>query len=130
MQSGETRPPVQKPEPVYMSMSNTQQPVFQGIPQQVPGQVVIINNSGGNGNSTASLVLGIIAVMCSLLGFVVCFTWLVGWIFAVLAVVFGHLGLANAKQRGGSGTAVVGLICGYLTLALYLIPFIFAAAYV
>tara|TARA_Y100001935_G_scaffold83457_1_gene69426 strand:+ start:1771 stop:2163 length:393 start_codon:yes stop_codon:yes gene_type:complete len=129
MQPGQPRPPVQKPEPVYIPAGSIHQPVFQGIPQQMPGQMVIINNSGGNGNSTASLVLGLIAVMCSILGFGVCFTWLVGWIFAVLAVVFGHIGLANSKHRGGSGTAIVGLICGYLTLAFYLIPFIFVAAY-
>ena len=129
MQSGETRPPVQKPEPVYIPASSIQQPVFQGIPQQMPGQMVIINNSGGNGNSTASLVFGLIAVMCSILGFVICLTWLVGWIFAILAVIFGHIGLANSKNKGGSGTAIVGLICGYLTLAIYLFPFIILAAY-
>ena len=64
-----------------------------------------------SGLAVASLALGI--------------TW-VGWIGSVLAVVFGHVALANIRERNqsGRGMAIAGLVLGYIgmaTLALFVV---------
>jgi hypothetical protein len=58
-----------------------------------------------SGYAIASLVLGI--------------TWW-GWIGSVLAVIFGHIGLAQIRERGqgGRGMAIAGLVLGYVGLAM------------
>ena len=58
-----------------------------------------------SGYAIASLALGI--------------TWL-GWIGSVLAVIFGHVALAQVRDgtRSGRGMAIAGLVLGYAGLAL------------
>lgn len=62
----------------------------------------------------ASLVLGICGVM---------FSWFIFGIPSILAVVFGHVALAKAKQGTGSGRelAIAGLIIGYVIIGLGLL---------
>lgn len=66
-----------------------------------PGQVA---NSGTNGLSIASLVLGIL--------------WLWG-VGSILAIVFGHVGKKQIREQGqgGNGLATAGLVLGYLGVA-------------
>jgi hypothetical protein len=66
-----------------------------------------------SGLSIAALALGI--------------TWL-GWIGSVLAVVFGHVALAQIRDngQGGRGMAIAGLVLGYVGLAT-LTLFVFVA---
>lgn len=60
----------------------------------------------GNGRAIAALVLGILAV-------VLCWLSIFDIVFVVLAIVFGFLGLSDAKRGGtGRGMALTGLICG------------------
>ena len=114
----------QAPAPVYIQNSPVQQPMMYGVPQGVGGQTIVISQSQGNGMATTSLVLGIIGILCYGLGFVVCLTWFVGWLFAILAVIFGHIGHANGSANGTGGQGVAGFLLGYLTLAGYLLPFL------
>lgn len=79
-----------------------------------------------NGVAIAALVLGIVAIVLGvwipipILGLVVMF---LAFVPAVLAVVFGHVGLRVAARTGGlgRGASVTGLILGYLTLAISVI---------
>jgi hypothetical protein len=65
--------------------------------------------SGTNAPATAAMVLGIIAVTIAWLPFIVVF----GVIAAVLALVFGTLGVRRAGPSGaGKSRAIVGLITG------------------
>jgi Domain of unknown function (DUF4190) len=59
----------------------------------------------GNGKAIAALVLGILAI-------VFCWTSVFDVIPVALAVVFGFLGLGDAKRGGGGrGMAISGLVC-------------------
>ena len=60
----------------------------------------------GNGKAVAALVLGIISV-------VLFWTTFFDAIFIILALIFGFLGLNDARNRGGRGRgqALAGLIC-------------------
>lgn len=57
--------------------------------------------------ATASLVFGILGLVTS------CCTF---GVFSLIAVIFGHVALGETKHgaRGGHGSAVAGLILGYL----------------
>ncbi|HTR56237.1 MAG TPA: DUF4190 domain-containing protein, partial [Kofleriaceae bacterium] len=62
----------------------------------------------GNGLAVASMVLGILAIV---------FFWLgpLCWILAVLAIIFGAIGIGKANKVGkGKGMAIAGLACGLL----------------
>ncbi|MBC7783658.1 MAG: DUF4339 domain-containing protein [Burkholderiales bacterium] len=69
--------------------------------------------AGANGMAIASLVLGIIAMMtwCA---------WCIGFVPAVLAIVFGHIarGQIRRGQGNGDGMALAGLIMGYIAGSL------------
>lgn len=59
-----------------------------------------------NGPATASMVLGI-------LGVALLWVPVVGFVLAILAVVFGGLGLSKANAGGGNkGQAIAGLVLG------------------
>ena len=70
-----------------------------------------------SGLAVASLVLGLV--------------WIY-WIGSILAVIFGHIALAETKRDprvGGRGMAVAGLVLGYLGLGtLLLVLMVFTAA--
>jgi hypothetical protein len=77
---------------------------------QPPQQVQARETSG---KATASLVLGILAVLL----FVV---W-ASFIFGPLAIVFGVMGRNEIKanpMKGGYGTATAGMVCGIIGIAL------------
>lgn len=61
-----------------------------------------------NGFAVAALVLGLVWVL---------------WIGSVLAVIFGHVALAQIRESSGwqrgRGLAIAGLLLGYLALALF-----------
>jgi hypothetical protein len=74
------------------------------------------------GLSTASLVLGILSM--------VCFLMLTG----IPAIITGHIARSRAKRQpdvyGGSGMALAGLILGYLSIPLTIVSLAIAAALV
>ncbi|MGH9465875.1 MAG: DUF4190 domain-containing protein [Terriglobales bacterium] len=70
-----------------------------------------------NGLAIASLVLGIL--------------WFY-WLGSILAVVFGHVALAQIRRSGGSSTgrgmAIAGLVLGYVGIAFLILIIVFAVS--
>ncbi len=74
----------------------------------------------GNGLAVAGLVCGII-------GLVLCWVPVLGWILALLGIIFGAIGNSKAKNGAkGKGMALAGLILGVIGLVLGVALFIFA----
>jgi hypothetical protein len=76
---------------------------------------MVVTAAPANGLATASLVLGILSVVFFWLGFF-------GIIMAILAVVFGAVGLSRAG--GGApnrGLAVAGLVLGIVSILLFVV---------
>ncbi|MGO8687118.1 MAG: DUF4190 domain-containing protein [Candidatus Dormibacteria bacterium] len=77
----------------------------------------------GNGVALTSMVLGLVGVVLS---------WLpiFDFVFAVLAIVFGTLGISSADRRGGAGKgmAVAGVVLGVVTLAISIAMWVFIYA--
>ena len=91
-----------------------------GMPGGMPG-----GQPQGNGMAVAGLVLGII-------GLVFCWVAILGWILALLGVIFGGLGMGKANKIGGrgKGMAVAGLVCGVLGLIIGISVFFWALSHV
>lgn len=77
-----------------------------------------------DGLGVASMVLGILAVLAAVFTF--CLVWL-NLPLAILAIILGHVGRSSYRRTAGrpSGTAMTGLICGYLALAITAVIWIF-----
>ena len=77
--------------------------------------------------ANSGLTLGITGIALTIAGpFVEGLTCLVGWLFGLLGIIFGHIGAARGKQIGiGRAQGIIGLTLGYITLALYIVPVIF-----
>jgi hypothetical protein len=98
-------------------------PPQQGYPQPMgymPPQYGTPLVNPGQGLGVASMVLGILALplMC-LKG--------VGLLAAIAAVIMGHIAHAQSKRANGqaNGMALAGLICGYISLAIVVLIFVF-----
>jgi hypothetical protein len=67
----------------------------------------------GNGMAVAGLVLGI-------LGAVLFFVPFIGWILAILGIIFGAVGNSKANKIGGKGKgmAIAGLVLGLIGLVV------------
>ena len=82
----------------------------------------------GNGIGVAAGVMGIVGLVLSFIP-VLDFA---GAVLAVLAVVFGAVGIHRAKTLGGAskGMAVTGLVCGVVALAIafWFIAVLFSAS--
>jgi len=73
----------------------------------------------GNGLAVAALVLGILSIVLFWFPFV-------NWILALLAIIFGAIGMAKGKRVGkGRGMAITGLVCGVLCVAISVISILF-----
>lgn len=125
--------PNNQPQPVPIQSAPISQPIqpvqpmLYGQPQPMMAQNIMVAHNSGNGASTTGLVMGILAISTFALGFIpfLCFFFLFSWLFALLAVIFGHIGASQGSKTGvGGGQGVAGLVLGYLTLAGYLIPFL------
>lgn len=88
--------------------------------QQVIYQSVVRQPS--NGMAVTALVLGIVAIVFGIwipIPIFGLFMMFVAFLPAVLAVVFGHVGLNNSARAGvGRSGAITGLVLGYLVIAL------------
>ncbi|DAC19227.1 MAG TPA: hypothetical protein D7H90_02740 [Candidatus Poseidoniales archaeon] len=125
--------PNNQPQPVPIQSAPVSQPIqpvqpmLYGQPQPMMAQNIMVAQNSGNGASTTGLVMGILAISTFALGFIpfLCFFFLFSWLFALLAVIFGHIGASQGSKTGvGGGQGVAGLVLGYLTLAGDLIPFL------
>lgn len=91
-------------------------------PVATPQTVYVANHTSGE--AIASLVLGILAwPTIAAFGF--------GIVFGILAVIFGHLARGKIRRAqppgsiGGDGMAIIGLILGYIAIAIGLIVLLF-----
>jgi len=79
-----------------------------------PPPAVPVPQSKTSGLAIASLVLGILAVVLTL----IC----IGPLFAIPAIICGHLACSRIKRSGGAlggkGLAIAGFVTGYASLAL------------
>lgn len=74
----------------------------------------------GNGLAVASMVLGICTV-------VFCWVPFFNWLLALLAIIFGAIGLGKAKRvNRGKGAAVAGLVTGVVGALLGVAIFVLA----
>jgi thiamine transporter ThiT len=66
--------------------------------------------------AVAALVLGILSIVLSWIPYV-------DFVLAVLAIIFGAVGLSAANKRGGAGKgmAITGLVLGVVTIVLGII---------
>ncbi|WP_174843925.1 DUF4190 domain-containing protein [Cryobacterium sandaracinum] len=92
--------------------------------QQIIYQQVI--KAPTNGMAITSLVLGIVAIITGIwipIPILGLFMMFLAFLPAVLAVIFGHVGLRNATRLGGigRGASLTGLILGYITLGISVI---------
>ncbi|GHD43769.1 DUF4190 domain-containing protein [Mycetocola manganoxydans] len=91
--------------------------------QQVIYQSVVKQPS--NGMAVTALVLGIVAIVFGIwipIPIFGLFMMFVAFLPAVLAIVFGHVGLNNSARAGiGRGGAITGLVLGYLVVALSIV---------
>lgn len=95
------------------------------FPQHPP--VIYIQRPPSNGTAVASMILGIVAIVIApwaLIPFFGLAVVAVAFIPVVLAVALGHNGLRTSKRLGGTGhgSAMAGLVMGYISLALCIIP--------
>lgn len=95
------------------------------MPQQPQSQYLYhhIVRPPSNGTAVAALVLGIIGIAIGIWSFIPIlglFSAITGFLPALLGVIFGHLGLAKARQLNGLGhtSALTGLVLGYVTLGV------------
>jgi hypothetical protein len=86
----------------------TPPPYYPPVVYQQP--VMFVAAQPTSGLATASLVCGILGLI---------FGWCLFGIPSLIAVVLGHMGLAETKNGtvGGRGSAIAGLILGYLVVA-------------
>ncbi len=114
------------PRPAPATMQPPVVPVGRPIPVvpvvpvvRVMPVVPVIVKPPFSGKATASLVLGILALLSACV--------LVGGLPGVLAVIFGHLALGDIRrsggQLGGHGYAIAGLILGYFSIGLAILIF-------
>lgn len=77
-----------------------------------------------NGFAVAALVLGILAAVVGIwapIPFVGLVFAMVATLPAILAVVFGHIGVGTWRRLGvGRGAAVAGLVLGWVTIGIIL----------
>jgi hypothetical protein len=135
-----TQPQAYQPQVYPQNQYQPQQPVYpqaypqQGYPQQpgypqapmYPQQMGYAApmygapSNAGQGLGVASMILGILALPAT------CF-YGTGLVFAILAVIFGHIARTQSQRANGqaNGMAVAGLICGYIALAIVVIAIVF-----
>lgn len=77
----------------------------------------------GNGLAVAAMICGILAI-------VLFWVPVLGWILALLGVIFGAIGISKANKVGkGKGMAIAGLACGVLSVIISIaVIFLFVSA--
>ena len=87
------------------------------FPGEAPSAAAPAGEARTDGKATASLVLGLLSLVCGLLA-------------GIPAIILGHISLSNIKKSGGrlkgEGIALAGLIMGYISVVA--IPFILIIA--
>jgi hypothetical protein len=72
------------------------------------------NNTTGKNNSTASMVLGIISVVCWFFGYSAILSIILGIIGLVLAINTKKAGYDNGMRKAGFVLSIIGIVGGAL----------------
>ncbi len=101
------------------------------FPQHPP--VIYLQRPPSNGMAVTSLVLGILAVLIApwaLIPLLGLFAVALAFIPVVLSLAFGHVGLRASRRIGGTGrgSAIAGLVMGYLSAIICLMSVFFLIA--
>jgi hypothetical protein len=112
-QQGYPQQPMYPQAPVYPQQMGYAAPMGYGAPQNNAGQALGIT----------SMILGILALPLT------CAQG-VGILFAIAAIICGHIGHAQSRRANGqaNGMAVAGLVCGYISLSIVVIAIVFVLA--
>jgi hypothetical protein len=114
----QTQPPVQQPYPYPGYSGHPGPPGTPGQPYPYPPPPYLTQYpqpATGNGKATAGLVLGILSI-------VLFWTTIFDAIAVILGLIFGFLGLNEAKRAGrGRGIAIAGIVCGFVGAALAIV---------
>jgi len=71
------------------------------------------------GQSNGMAVTGMV---CGIIGLVLFWLPVVGWILAILGIIFGGVGIAKANAGGpNKGMAIAGVVLGIVSISLYVI---------
>lgn len=106
-------------------------------PSNPPAQHLGYGGYGGPGGSkpkgmaVTALVTGIVGITFGLIGMCIPGIGCIAFICAVLAIIFGAIGLSKANKglADGKGMAVTGLVLGIASMVLFLIAMILAMIY-
>ena len=104
--------PVQEAAPVYSEPAYSEPQTYAYVNDVAP------EPKKGNGFAIASLVLGILAILC-------CIIDVLSMILGIAAIVFGIIALAKKQSKG---MAIAGIICGALGFIIAIILIAAAAA--
>lgn len=85
---------------------------YQSNPYGMNGQEPSKSTFSPSGFSIASLVLGILSIVC-------CCVWYISGIFGILGLVFSIIVLV--KKKSGKGMAIAGLICSAIGIIMAVI---------
>ena len=68
--------------------------------------------------------MAVAALVCGICGLVIPY---LGFLLALLAIIFGGVGMAQTGRDpnlGGRGMAIAGLVCGIVAIAIWIIIFL------
>ena len=103
-------------------------PTLSGQTQMILPNQYVMHQPITNNLASTSMILGLIGLVCTLIGpFIGGLTCLFGWLLGLMGIIFGHIGVSKSNQLGGLGrsNAIAGLVSGYITIVLYLLPIVF-----
>lgn len=95
-------------------------PYYANMAYSYPGMPMQPQGNGMMGISIASMVLGIISIIC-------CFMMLFNFLLVIPGLVFGII--AVVKKYDGKGMAIAGIVCCSVGLVLSFLYFLFVAVY-
>ena len=97
------------PASSWLNPSSAQPQYPQGQPYPQPGQPYYQQQPSTDGKATASLVFGILSLLCF------------GFLAGIPAIILGHMSRSNIQRSmgrlSGAGMAMAGLIMGYISIA-------------
>ncbi|HKV91009.1 MAG TPA: DUF4190 domain-containing protein [Candidatus Angelobacter sp.] len=108
-QPAASTPSTPPPASSWLNPPSAQLQYSQGQPYPQPGQPYYGQQPPTDGKATASLVFGILSILCF------------GFVAGIPAIILGHISRNNIQRSlgrlSGAGMAMAGLIMGYISIA-------------
>ncbi len=118
-----------EPEPIYQptgdtTTNSTYSDTYTQTYDQSTYAVEGVDEKKNDGFSIASLVLGILSLLCCCIPYANC----IEVVICILAIVFGAVSKKNSDGKK-SPFAIAGLVCGIIGLVLYIVLIIIGIAF-